>query len=91
MGAKYTQAVDSNLVRQRVTNLPRLKASVFADYKIGALPGLSLNALASYESAKPVTADGSVELPSAWQLDAGLSYMQRMANKSTINAVALQH
>ena len=67
-----------------MTNLPRLKASVFADYKIAALPGLSLNALASYESAKTVTADGSVELPSAWQLDAGLGYAKRIAGKETL-------
>jgi iron complex outermembrane receptor protein len=35
-------------------------------------------------SAKSVTANGSVELPSAWQLDAGLSYQQRIAGKSTL-------
>jgi iron complex outermembrane receptor protein len=84
LDAKYTQAVDPTLVGQRVTNLPRLKASVFADYKIAALPGLSLNGLATFENGKTVTADGSVELPSAWQLDAGLSYTQRMAGKATL-------
>ena len=84
LDAEFTQAVDPNLVGQRVTNLPNLKASVFADYKLAALPGLSLNGLVSYESAKPVTADGRVELPAAWQLDAGLSYTQRIAGKETL-------
>lgn len=84
LDAKYTQAVDPTLVGQRVTNLPRLKASLFADYKLAVLPGLSLNGLATFENGKTVTADGRVELPSAWQLDAGLSYQQRMAGKATL-------
>jgi len=84
LDAKYTQAIDQTLVGQRVTNLPRLKASLFADYKLAALPGLSLNGLATFENGKTVTADGSVELPSAWQLDVGLSYQQRMAGKATL-------
>ncbi len=84
LDAKYTQAVDQTLVGQRVTNLPRLKASLFADYKLAALPGLSLNGLATFDNGKTVTTDGSVELPSAWQLDAGLSYQQRMAGKTTL-------
>lgn len=84
LDAQYTQAVDSTLVGQRVTNLPRLKASLFADYKLAALPGLSLNGLATFENGKTVMADGSVELPTAWQLDAGLSYLQRIAGKETL-------
>ena len=84
LDAKYTQAFDPSLIGQRVTNVPRFKSSLFADYKIAALPGLALNALATFEGAKTATADGSVELPAAWQLDAGLSYAQRIAGKSTL-------
>jgi iron complex outermembrane recepter protein len=91
LDAKFTKAVDTDLVGQRVTNLPNLKASVFADYKLAALPGLSLNALASYEGAKTVTADGSVELPAAWQLDAGLSFLQRIAGKETLWRVNIEN
>ncbi|MBA3059069.1 MAG: TonB-dependent siderophore receptor [Gammaproteobacteria bacterium] len=82
LDAKFTQALDPELVNQQVTNVPRLKASVFADYKVALLPGLSLNALLSGESGKKVTSDGSVELPSAWQLDAGLRYQTRLAGRS---------
>jgi iron complex outermembrane receptor protein len=84
LDAKYSQAVDSTRVGQRVTNLPRLKASLFADYMIAALPGLSLNGLATLENGKTVTADGSVELPAAWQLDGGFSYMRHVAGKTTL-------
>ena len=83
LDAVYTQAVDPTLVGQRVTNVPRYKGSLFADYKIAAVPGLSLNALASFEGSKTATADGSVELPRAWQLDAGGSYQQRLAGHVT--------
>ena len=61
LDAKYTRAVDPALVDQRVTNVPRSKASLFADYKVAAVPGLALNALATYESGKTATADGSVQ------------------------------
>jgi iron complex outermembrane receptor protein len=81
LDATYTQALDATLVGQRVTNVPRTKGSVFADYKVSALPGLSLNALATYESAKSVTTDGSVALPAAWQLDAGMRYPLQIAGK----------
>lgn len=84
LDAKYTHAVDPSLIGQRVTNVPRLKGSLLADYKIAALPGLSVNALASFESSKTATADGSVALPSAWQLDAGLGYTQRLAGKTIL-------
>jgi len=81
LDARYTQAVDAALVGQRVTNLPRVKASLFADVKLAALPGWSVNALATLESGKTVTSDGSVTLPTGWQLDAGLTYLQRLAGK----------
>jgi len=84
LDARYTQAVDPALVGQRVTNIPRFKGSLFADYKVVAVPGLAVNALASFESGKTATADGSVELPQSWQLDAGISYQHRIAGQSTL-------
>ena len=83
LDAKFTKAVDPTLAGQRVTNVPRVKASIFADYKIAAIQGLALNALATAESGKTVTADGSVTLPNAWQLDVGARYDQVIAGKAT--------
>lgn len=83
LDAKFTQSLDPALVNQWVTNVPRVKASVFADYKVAMLPGLSLNTLLTFESGKKVSPDGSVELPGAWQLDAGLRYQTRLAGRST--------
>lgn len=84
LDAKYSKAVDSSLVGQRVTNVPRTKASMFADYKVAAVPGLSVNALATFESGKTATPDGSVTLPRAWQLDAGVRFQTKLAGKSTL-------
>jgi iron complex outermembrane receptor protein len=81
--ARYTAAVDPTLVGQVVTNVPKTKASLFADYKINALPGLSVNGLLTADSGKTVTADGTVALPSAWQMDAGLRYQNRLLGKIT--------
>ena len=84
LDAKFTKAVDPTLVGQRVTNVPRVKTSLFADYKIAAVPGFTLNALAVFESGKTVTADGSVTLPNSWQLDAGARYQTKLMGKSTL-------
>ena len=83
LDARYTAAVDPTLVGKWVTNVPKTKASLFADYKITALPGLSVNGLLIADSGKTVTADGSVALPFAWQLDAGLRYQNRLIGKIT--------
>lgn len=82
LDAKYSAALDPALVNQKVTNVPTVKASVFADYKFQAVPGLSINALLTHEDGKAVNADGSVTLPSAWQLDAGVRYRNRMLGKA---------
>lgn len=83
LDAQYTAAVDPALVGQTVTNVPKSKASLFADYKLAALPGLSLSGLLTHESGKTVSADGAVTLPAAWQLDLGLRYQNRVLGKST--------
>ena len=82
LDAVYRAAVDPQWIGQSVTNVPRFKGSFFADFKVATWPGLSLNALASFESAKPVTVDGSVELPASWQIDAGLHYQSVLVGRS---------
>lgn len=84
LDARYLQVLDPGLVGQRVTNIPRLKGSLFVDYRSAVLAGLSLNALVSYQGSKTATADGSVELPQAWQLDAGLSYQSRLIGQAAL-------
>ncbi len=82
LDAKFVQALDPALVGQRITNVPKRKASVFADYKLAALPGLSVHGLLGYEEGKTANADGSTTLPSAVQLDAGVAYAHRVSGKA---------
>jgi iron complex outermembrane recepter protein len=84
LDAKYVRAIDPLRVGERVTNVSRMKASLFADYKIAALPGLAANALLTYENGKTVNADGSTTLPRAWQIDTGLRYQRQWFGKSTL-------
>lgn len=81
LDARYVAAVDPALVGQRVNNVPRSKASLFADYKLAGLQELAINALFTAENGKQVTADGSVSLPAAWQLDVGMRYQHRWGSQ----------
>jgi iron complex outermembrane receptor protein len=91
LDATYTTALNPALVGQAVTNVPRVKKSLFSDYKLDALPGVSLNALLTQESGKTVTTDGSVELPSAWQLDAGAQWQTHVAGKSMVWRIQMEN
>ena len=82
LDARYASALDPTLVGQRVTNVPKLKASVFADYKLAGLPGLSVHSLLGYEEGKTASADGTATLPSALQWDVGLGYAHRIHGKA---------
>ena len=91
LDAKFTTALDPALVGQRVTNVPKLKASVFADYKLADLPGLSVHGLLGYEDGKTANADGTATLTSALQLDAGLAYAHRISGKAVRWQVGIEN
>ncbi len=82
LDARFTSALDPTLVGKYITNIPKVKATMFADYKLTALPGLSVHGLLTYEDGKTATADGSVTLPAATLLDVGLGYTHRIGTKS---------
>ncbi len=81
LDARYSAAMEPGLVDKPVTNVPKMKASLFADYKLAALPGLSMHTLLVAESGKTANAGGTVTLPDTWQLDAGLNYRAPIAGK----------
>ncbi|MBU6438157.1 MAG: TonB-dependent receptor, partial [Betaproteobacteria bacterium] len=80
LAARITQSPDPTLLGQRPTDVPRVAASLFADYKVAALAGLSVNSLLTYTGSKAVTADNAVNLPAAWSMNAGASYATRIGN-----------
>jgi len=79
LDARFTSALDPTWVGQRVTNVPKTKASVFADYKFADFPGLSFQSLLVVEDGKTATVNGTAVLPLAWQWDTGIAYAQRVS------------
>ena len=80
LDATFIRAADQSLIGKRITNVPRLATSIFADYKIAGVPGLAFNALVTMQDGKTATADGSVKLPRGEQLDLGARYLQRLVS-----------
>ena len=83
LDATFIRADDTSLIGKRITNVPRLATSIFADYKIAAIQGLAFNALVTMQDGKTATADGSVTLPRGEQLDLGARYLQRLTSMPT--------
>jgi iron complex outermembrane receptor protein len=81
LDARYVAAIGPALIGQRITNVPRSKTSLFADYKLRNVQGLAINALLTAEQGKRITADGSLGLPDAWQIDLGLRYQQHWGKR----------
>lgn len=82
LDAHYLRAVDPALRGARATNVPRFALSLFADYKIAAINGLSLNALVVAQRGKSVNPNASVTLPAAWQIDLGAHYRIRLNERT---------
>ena len=83
LDATFIRADDPSLIGKRITNVPRLATSIFADYKMVAVAGLAFNALVTMQDGKTATADGSVTLPRGEQLDLGARYLQRLTSMPT--------
>ncbi len=91
LDARYTRALNSELIDQRVTNVPRFALSLFADYKVAAVRGLSINSLLYVQSGKTVDSFGQVSLPRALQIDLGASYQARLANRLTTARLTVEN
>ncbi len=78
--AKTTRSLDPALEGQRTTNVAPVALSLLSAWQVPGASGLSWTNQLVYAGSKKVSADGSVELPSYWQLDTGLVYRQRMAS-----------
>lgn len=65
----------------QLANVPRVRASVHFDYRLPALPALSLLAGARHAARNPATLDGQVHVPSWTVWDAGLRYDMRWGER----------
>jgi iron complex outermembrane receptor protein len=69
--ARVEGQADATLDDKRPTNVPALSARLQASYAVAAVPGLAVQAGASYESAREVLPDNSVSIPSVTRFDLG--------------------
>lgn len=91
LDARYVRALNESVLNQRVTNVPRFSASIFADYKVSAVPGLSINGLLHLQQGKTVDPAGLVVLPRAVQLDLGASYQHRVAQRVVTTRLTVEN
>ncbi|MCX8099365.1 MAG: TonB-dependent receptor [Casimicrobiaceae bacterium] len=72
--AEVVRSLDPQRLGMRAPNVPRLKLAAFAHHRFASLPELSIDALLTHESGKPVEAPGSPRLPALTRLDLGATY-----------------
>ncbi|MES2105768.1 MAG: TonB-dependent siderophore receptor [Pseudomonadota bacterium] len=74
---------DLALDGKRVTNVPNLKASVYADYAVQQVPGLKVNAAVLYSGDKAFSPDNSVTVPGYSVVNLGARYATQIAGTAT--------
>ena len=62
---------DPTLDGKRPTNVPALSGRLLAGYTVAAVPGLAVQAGATYDSARDVLPDNSIRIPSVTRFDLG--------------------
>ncbi|MFZ6648305.1 TonB-dependent siderophore receptor [Undibacterium sp. TJN25] len=74
---------DITLDGKRVTNVPSIKASVYADYAVRQVQGLKLNAEVLYSGDKAFSPDNSVTVPGYSVMNLGARYATHIAGTAT--------
>ena len=83
LNARQQHTGELTLDGKRITNVPKLKATLFADYSVQQIKGLSLNANWQYSGAKAFSPDNSVTVPGYNVLNLGARYATQIAGIST--------
>lgn len=68
---------------KRVTNVPRLKSSVYLDYALAQVRGLHLNGSWQYAASKAFSPDNSVTVPGYQVLNLGARYAAQFGGTAT--------
>ncbi len=91
LDARFIRAINDGEINRRVNNVPHLAATVFADYKIAAVPGLSVNTLVWHQRGKTATADGRTVLPAAAQIDIGAALQTRVFGQAVTTRIHVEN
>lgn len=81
--AKRQGSADASVNGKRPVNVPDAILRAGADYRVAAVPGLSLYGHVSHEASRSALPDESVTLPSWTRVDAALRYSTRIHNTAT--------
>ena len=68
---------------KRVLDVPKLKATIYADYAVAEVKGLNLNASWQYSGNKAYTPDNTVIVPGYQVYNLGARYVTRVGNTTT--------
>ena len=72
--AQQEETGDTNLDGKRVTNVPRFKSTLYADYAPKQLSGVHLNASWQYASSKAFSPDNNITVPGYHVINVGANY-----------------
>ena len=78
LDATQVSASDPTLVGQTLENTPHVTASVFAEYRLPSVPGLSINSGIYYVGARPVNDADQAFIGSYTLISAGMRYSTRI-------------
>ncbi|CAN5778858.1 TonB-dependent siderophore receptor [soil metagenome] len=81
--ARQQNTGDIHLEDKRVTNVPKIKSSVYLDYAVPQIAGLGLNATWQYSGSKAFSPDNRVTVPAYQTINVGGRYLTQIAGVST--------
>lgn len=68
---------------KRVTDVPSFKSTVYAEYRVAGVPGLSVNGVWQYVGKKAFDLENTVMVPDYNLVNLGTSYATRIGNTAT--------
>ncbi len=83
LNARQQNTGDVTLDGKRVTNLPKLKSTVYAEYAVQQLKGFFVNANWQYAGSKAFSPDNTVTVPGYHVLNFGARYATQIAGTAT--------
>ncbi|MQQ99124.1 TonB-dependent siderophore receptor [Glaciimonas soli] len=72
-------------------NVPRIKATVYADYAIQQIAGLSLLGGWEYSASKAATREGNVDIPAYYLFNAGSRYTTTLAGHNVVLRLSIDN
>jgi len=84
LDAVQARTGDARTTGKRPPNVPRAQGSVFLDYSVPGMAGLSLHGGVFYVGARALDSVNSVDVPSYARLDLGARYVTRIGGRKTV-------